>query len=324
MTETNRKTLVVDESGAGDYRTLTEAVAACAATPDEPVRFYIRHGIYEERPFIELADYVIEGEYRNATVITASVGGRDPWPGEVKTGTFRSATLFLGGGRAVVRNLTVQNNAGDGAKTGQALAVYADASRVLMENVNLYGNQDTLFTAPLPLQEREQNGFRGPRENTPRLDTMQYYKNCTIRGNIDFIFGGANAVFDTCRLEPWHHISGTCYITAPSTPAGKPGYLFVNCTVQGSCAPGSVYLGRPWRANAACYWLDCALSDEVCADGWDNWRDPENEKTARFGEHGSTGPGSAAKRAFGSVDDDNEANAQREMYARVKAEFGVE
>ena len=85
MTETERKTLVVDESGAGDYRTLTEAVAACAATPDEPVRFYIRHGIYEERPFIELADYVIEGEYRNATVITASVGGRDPWPGEVKT-----------------------------------------------------------------------------------------------------------------------------------------------------------------------------------------------------------------------------------------------
>lgn len=323
MTETKRKTWIVDESGAGDYRTLTEAVAACAATPDEPVRFYIRHGIYEERPFIELADYVIEGEYRNATVITASVGGRDPWPGEVKTGTFRSATLFLGGGRAVVRNLTVQNNAGDGAKAGQALAVYADASRVLMENVNLYGNQDTLFTAPLPLQEREKNGFRGPRENTPRLDTVQYYKNCTIRGNIDFIFGGANAVFDTCRLEPWHHISGTCYITAPSTPAGKPGYLFVNCTVQGSCAPGSVYLGRPWRADAACYWLDCALSDEVCADGWDNWRDPENEN-ARFGEHGSTGPGSAAKRAFGSVDDDNEANAQREMYARVKAEFGVE
>lgn len=167
MTETERKTLVVDESGAGDYRTLTEAVAACAATPDEPVRFYIRHGIYEERPFIELADYVIEGEYRNATVITASVGGRDPWPGEVKTGTFRSATLFLGGGRAVVRNLTVQNNAGDGAKAGQALAVYADASRVLMENVNLYGNQDTLFTAPLPLQEREQNGFRGPRRTRP-------------------------------------------------------------------------------------------------------------------------------------------------------------
>ena len=47
-------------------------------------------------------------------------------------------------------------------------------------------------------------------------------------------------------------------------------------------------------------------------------------KTARFGEYGSTGPGSAAQRAFGSVDNDTEANAQREMLARVRAEFGVE
>lgn len=61
MAEAERKTLVIDEGGKGDYRTLTEAVAACAAAPEEPVRFFIRHGIYEERPFIELADYIIEG-----------------------------------------------------------------------------------------------------------------------------------------------------------------------------------------------------------------------------------------------------------------------
>ena len=41
MAEFERKTLVVDESGRGDYRTLTEAVAACAETPELPVRFYI-------------------------------------------------------------------------------------------------------------------------------------------------------------------------------------------------------------------------------------------------------------------------------------------
>ena len=57
MADIQRKTLVVDEGGTGDYRTLTDAVAACADTPNEPVRFYIKHGIYEERPFIELADY---------------------------------------------------------------------------------------------------------------------------------------------------------------------------------------------------------------------------------------------------------------------------
>ena len=84
MTDIQRKTLVVDEGGTGDYRTLTDAVAACADTPNEPVRFYIKHGIYEERPFIELADYIIEGEYRNATVLTASVGGVIPGRARVR------------------------------------------------------------------------------------------------------------------------------------------------------------------------------------------------------------------------------------------------
>jgi len=82
---------------------LIEAVQVCAADPQAPVRFYLKRGVYAERPFIELADYVLEGEDRDKTILTAGVGGRDPWPGEEKTGTFRSWTLFLGGGKAVVK-----------------------------------------------------------------------------------------------------------------------------------------------------------------------------------------------------------------------------
>ena len=163
--------------------------------------------------------------------------------------------------------------------------------------------RDRLFTAPLPLREREKNGFRGPRQDSPRLNTEQYYQDCRIRGNIDFIFGGANAVFDHCKIEPLHHKTQTCYITAPSTPPERPGYLFVDCTVHGDCSPHTAYLGRPWRADAACYWMDCSLSEEVHPGGWDNWCDPANEQTARFGESHSRGPGAAVTRAFGSVND---------------------
>ncbi len=168
MAEAERKTLVIDEGGKGDYRTLTEAVAACAAAPEEPVRFFHPARHLRGTPLHRAGRLHHRGRVpQNATVITASVGGRDPWPGEAKTGTFRSQTLFLGGGKAVVRNLTVQNNAGDGAKVGQAVAVYADASRVLMEDVNLYGNQDTLFTAPpAPAGAREERLPR-PAENAP-------------------------------------------------------------------------------------------------------------------------------------------------------------
>ncbi len=318
-----RKTLTIAADGSAMYRTLSEAVQVCSVAPGEPVRFYLKCGLYEERPFIELEDYVLEGEDRDKTILTAGVGGRDPWPGEEKTGTFRSWTLFLGGGKATIRNLTVQNTAGDGAKVGQALAVYADASYVLMQNVNLYGNQDTLFTAPLPLQEREKNGFRGPRQDTPRLNTVQYYRDCCIRGNIDFIFGGADAVFDRCKIEPLRHKSEICYITAPSTPPERLGYLFVNCIVQGDCPPHTAYLGRPWRADAASYWMDCALSEEIHPDGWDNWRDPENERTARFGESGNRGPGAATHRAFGSV---NNAAARQHYEAylqKMRKVFGI-
>ena len=323
METIRRKTVTVKPDGSGDFTTLSDAAAA--QDPAVPVHFILGPGIYRERPFLELADYIISGSGVGKTVLTAGVGGRDPWPGEEKTGTFRSWTLFLGGGSARVEHLTVENTAGDGAKAGQALAVYADAARVCMVGVALHGNQDTLFTAPLPLAERERNGFRGPREHTPRLDTKQYYRDCEISGNIDFIFGGANAVFDRCRIIPLAHESRISYITAASTPQGKPGYLFAGCTVQGTCPEGSVYLGRPWRAYARVFWLDCHLSDEIIPAGWDNWKDPANEGTVHFGESGSTGPGApAGSRAFGTVDDTLETASMRRMLRDFRQDFGFE
>lgn len=262
------------------------------------------------------------------TVISAGAAGRDPWPGEERTGTFRSQTLFLGGGSGRLEHLTVENTAGDGADRGQALAVYADASRVCMVDVSLHGNQDTLFTAPLPLAVRQKNGFRGPRENTPRLDTRQYYRDCEISGNIDFIFGGANAVFDHCRIVPVAHRGVTSYIAAASTPQGKPGYLFADCTVQGNSPAGSVYLGRPWRQYARVYWLDCDLSDEIIPLGWDNWSDPANEETVHFGEYGSKGPGapkaSPARAGYAALNDEASAQEMRAMLAEFRADFGAE
>ena len=182
-----RKLVTVAVDGSAEFTTLT--AAAAAQDPAQPLHFVLGAGTYYERPFLELADYIITGAGMGQTVISAGAAGRDPWPGEERTGTFRSQTLFLGGGSARLEHLTVENTAGDGADRGQALAVYADASRVCMVDVSLHGNQDTLFTAPLPLAVRQKNGFRGPRENTPRLDTKQYYRDCEISGNIDFIFG---------------------------------------------------------------------------------------------------------------------------------------
>ena len=314
-------TVTVAQDGSGDFASIAEAVLAVPY--EEEALVQVGPGIYREKLVCEKRCITLRGAGADKTKLVWGDGGKLPHKVGRSTHTFRSYTAFFSGETLCVEDMTIENDAGPGAKAGQAVAAYVDSTRAVFRRVKLLGNQDTLFCAPLPEKEREKAGFLGPRGLAPRRASAQYYHKCEIAGDIDFIFGGANAALDSCRIEPWHHKTGICYITAPSTPAGKPGYLFVDCTVAGNCAPGSVYLGRPWRADAACYWLDCSLSEEVCAGGWDNWHDPENEKTARFGEYGSIGPGSAPARAFGSVDSIAEADAQRAMLARLRAEFGL-
>jgi pectinesterase len=53
------------------------------------------------------------------------------------------------------------------------------------------------------------------------------------------------------------------------------------------------YLGRPWRPFAATAFLRCELPAQVRPEGWHNWGNPENEKTARYAEYKNTGPGAS-------------------------------
>jgi pectinesterase len=37
--------------------------------------------------------------------------------------------------------------------------------------------------------------------------------------------------------------------------------------------------------------MNCNLPKGIKADGWDNWRNPENEKTVRYAEYNNSGEG---------------------------------
>src|SRR5439155_15403185 len=66
------------------------------------------------------------------------------------------------------------------------------------------------------------------------------------------------------------------------------GLVFLDCKRPGGDA---TYLGRPWRPWAAVAYIHCELGPLIKPAGWDNWRDPAREKTARFAEYQSIGPG---------------------------------
>lgn len=280
------KTITVGPEG--DYTTITEAVEAAEYEAETEIR--IAAGVYHEKLFIEKKDISLIGSGRGRTVIEWGDGALDELPDGTRRGTFRTQTVFLGGEKCTVRDLTIRNTAGDGDIRGQALAVYSDASEVHMDHVEMSSHQDTLFMAPLPKEERQSRGFFGPRMLSDRKPTRQFFNNCIIRGDVDFIFGGADAVFEGCEIIVYDRgkdING--YVTAPCECPGGTGFVFRNCVIRGENMDmkGTVFLGRPWRPTARASFESCRYDDSIHPKRFSGWKSTdEPEPEAVFEERG--------------------------------------
>ena len=116
--------------------------------------------------------------------------------------------------------------------------------------------------------------------------------NCYIEGTTDFIFGPATAVFQNCTI----HSKSNSYITAANTLRGKKyGFVLLDCKLTADSGVDKVYLGRPWRAWAKTVFIRCDLGKHILPAGWDNWSDPNNEKTAFYAEYKNKGECSITK-----------------------------
>lgn len=191
--------------------------------------------------------------------------------------------------RITLKHLTIENASGPSLTCGQEIALYADGDQFNCYDCRLLGKQDTLFAGPLPENEYEPGGFRGPKEHSPRINTRQYYKDCYICGDVDFIFGSGTAIFENCVIhsllrDPSVDIQG--YVTAASTPADQEtGFIFLNCKLTGDCPSHSVFLGRPWRDHAKTVFLNCTYSAHIHPRGFDDWGKKHAQGTVFFAEY---------------------------------------
>jgi pectinesterase len=186
-------------------------------------------------------------------------------------GTFGTPSVQILGDDFSAQNITFQNTFGP---HGQALAIEIAGDREAFDNCRFLGWQDTIFADS---------------------DGRNYFHNCYVEGHVDFIFGKSTALFDSCEI----HSKGHGYLTAASTQkSSRFGYVFLHCklTADPTVGDGSVYLGRPWRPYAATAFIDCEMGPQIRPAGWFNWKNPANEKTARYAEFGNTGPGANASK----------------------------
>lgn len=240
------------------------------------------------KPFITLI-----GQSRDETIITYDDYAKKLFPNGEPYRTFNSYTIFVRANDFTAQNITFENSAGIGEIVGQAIAVYVEGDKAKFNNCKFLGNQDTLFTGPLPPKPIEGNNFGGPMDGKERIVGRQYYKNCYIEGDIDFIFGSATVIFDKCEMFSKNlnrDING--YITAASTIESEEfGYVFINCKLTSDAKPNSVYLGRPWRDYAKTAFINCYMGDHIKKEGWHNWNKPLTEKETNYVEYNTYGPG---------------------------------
>lgn len=245
-------------------------------------------GIYREKLAVECEGLSLCGEGADSTIISWNDCAKMHDTDENMLGTFRSYTAFFRAERLHMSDLTVENTAGQGDVVGQAVAAYFDCREAYIERCRFLGHQDTVFTAPLPERPVIPNSFRGPNEGRERLPSLLYFSDCLIEGDIDFIFGGATAVFENCEirsLDRGQRVNGWC--AAPSTDAdARWGYVFLGCRFTGECAPGTVFIARPWRKDGSCTLIDCELGNHISPLGWDDWGSEEKRRCARFSESG--------------------------------------
>ena len=255
--------LRVDQHGTGDYCTITEALQAIPYECEAIVT--VNEGVYRERLFSDKCSLTIKGE--GEVAIIAAAGGYDTIDAKKKRGTFRSYTAFFSGADVTLQNLTIINDAD--VKRAQAIALALDSEHCRCIDVTLRSHQDTLFIGPLPRQEREVDGFYGPRHLLPRRLTQLLFSGGLIEGSIDFIFGSGDARF--VRTEICSVDAG--WVCAPSTMDGGEGFVFEHCvfTHREHVEPDSVFVMRPWRAGGRVECIACEFGRHIKGALADDW-----------------------------------------------------
>lgn len=267
------KLFTVSKDGSGNFKTIQDAIYAVRDLSQEQVTIFIKNGVYNEKVIIPSwkTNISLMGENKDSTIITCNdhagkrLATRDEFLKTDTVRTYTSYTVLIEGNDCRIENLTIKNTAG---RVGQAVALHVEGDRFIAKNCMLLASQDTLYSAT---------------ENS-----RQYYKDCYIEGTTDFIFGEATVVFQNCIIKSLVN----SFITAAATrPTQKFGFVFFDCKLIADTAAKKVYLGRPWRPYSKTVFIRTEMGIHIVKEGWENWRNPENEKTVLYAEYKSYGEG---------------------------------
>ncbi len=249
--------------------------AAIDALPASGGEIRIAPGTYREKLTIAKPHVTLRGTGRDAAAVVLVYGDSAKSVG----GTVRSATLTGTADDLRLLHLTVANDWHRDAAhpRSQAVALAVTGDRMVGDDIRLLGAQDTLFAG------------KGPNKRMAR----QYFSNCHIEGDIDFIFGDAKAYFRRCRIHALAHESVMYTAQSRLTPGEDSAYVFDRCRLTADPGARMISLGRAWRPYATVIYLNTRMDAPVLPEGWTEWTPGKTDtlRTATYAEYRSTGRG---------------------------------
>ncbi|CAI0448188.1 unnamed protein product [Linum tenue] len=221
------------------------------------------------------------GNYETISAAIAAASGRSRFVIYVKAGIYEEKirtnkdeiTLAITGDGFIARDIGFQNTAGPGGE--QAVALYAASDRSVFYRCSITGHQDTLYALAL----------------------RQFYRECDVSGTIDFIFGNAAAVFQSCSLllrRPRPGNSVVVFANGRTDPGQTTGFSLQASRISAGPDLGGFecYLGRPWKQYSRAVVMESSIDGTVSSKGWAEWPGQGSySKTLYFGEFSNSGPG---------------------------------
>ena len=180
------------------------------------------------------------------------------------------------GDRFMAKDIGFENTAG--AIKHQAVALRVQSDQSIFYNCQIDGYQDTLYAH----------------------SHRQFYRDCTISGTIDFIFGDSAAVLQNCKIIVRKPLENQqCIVTAQGRIERREVSALVlqNCVISG--APeylfvkdkNKAYLGRPWKEFSRTIIMQSQIDDIIAPEGWLPWNGDFALNTLWYAEFGNRGPG---------------------------------
>jgi pectinesterase len=247
--------IIVDQNGKGNFITIQDAINSLSDSSIKPRTIIIKNGIYKEKISIKKTNVILQGESKDATIITMAIA-RDEFRCD-HTDDWGVATINVAANDVTLKNLTIINSYGN-ENIEKKITCALDSNK--LKTIRKDGHQMALRTmscTKLKAINCHFIAYGGDTVSPWEVESgMWYFKNCIMEGGVDFYCPRGWAWAEGCTFIAK---SGTAAIWHDGSKYEDAKTVLKNCTFNGY---DGFLLGR-YHRDAQFYLVNCIFASNM-------------------------------------------------------------